>query len=121
MKYLLLIYLDEKGFSQFSESQRAQMMRDGIEFAGDLKATGKLLGCAPLDSVVTAKSVRVRDGKRLVTDGPFAETREQLGGYYLIDVADRAEAIDVVARMPGGGPWTMEIRPVFELAGLPVA
>jgi len=118
MKYLLLIYLEEQVWNKFSESEKQQRMRDGVQFAHELKASGKLQSAAPLQPVATATSVRLQKGQRLVTDGPFAETREQLGGYFLIDVASRDEAIDIVARMKGDGPGTIEIRPVVEIPGV---
>ena len=77
------------------------------------------MGAAPLHPTSTATSVRMRDGKRLVTDGPFAETREQLGGYFLIDAKDLDEAIGIAGRIPAGRWGTVEIRPVMEIPGLP--
>ncbi len=84
-----------------------------------LHETGQYLGASPLHPVATATSVRVRDGKRLVTDGPFAETREQLGGYFLIDAKDLDEAIAVAGRIPAARLGTVEVRPILELDGLP--
>ncbi len=116
MKYLLLIYSDEKAWT---ESAREHCYADSIQLTHQLKSQGKYLGANPLQPVATATSVRVRDGKRLVTDGPFAETREQLGGYFLIDAKDLDEAIGIAAKIPGARVGTVEIRPVMELAGLP--
>jgi len=116
MKYMLLIYTDERAWT---EAEREHCYADSTQIAHDLSSSGKYLSANPLQPVSTATSVRVREGKRLVTDGPFAETREQLGGYFLIDAADLDEAIGVAARIPGARKGTVEIRPVLELAGLP--
>jgi len=116
MKYMLLIYGDEQALDA-DEREKCYVESAGI--ARDLNASGQYLGASPLHLTSTATSVRVRDGKRLVTDGPFAETREQLGGYYLIDTADLDEAIEIAARIPGVRWGTIEIRPVMENPGLP--
>lgn len=116
MKYMLLIYGAEDAWT---ERERADCMAESTGLCHELNAKGQFLGASPLHPVSTATSVRVRDGKRLVTDGPFAETTEQLGGYYLIDVADLDEAIVVAGRIPGAKKGAVEIRPVFELEGLP--
>jgi hypothetical protein len=118
MKYMLLIYLDENGLS---ESERTQCYQESAQFAVQLSKTGQYLGAGPLHPTSTATSVRVRDSKRLVTDGPFAETREQLGGYFLINAKDLDEAIGIAGRIPAGRWGTVEIRPVMEIAGLPTA
>ena len=118
MKYMLLIYLDENGLS---ETERAQCYQDSAQFAVQLSKSGQYLGAGPLHPTSTATSVRVRDNKRLVTDGPFAETREQLGGYFLINAKDLDEAIGIAGRIPAGRWGTVEIRPVMEIAGLPTA
>lgn len=115
MKYLLLIYGAE---SAWTEQERIDCMAESTRLCERLQADGQYLAAAPLHSVHLATSVRVRQGKRLVTDGPFAETVEQLGGYYLIDAADLDAAIDIAGRIPGAGKGTVEIRPVVELAGL---
>jgi len=119
MKYLLLTYLDEEAWDRLGATEQQRLMREGTQFAHGLKASGKFLRCSPLHPVATATSVRVREGRSLVTDGPFAETREQLGGYSLVDVAHRDEAVEIAARLIGSGPATIEVRPVLELAGLP--
>jgi len=116
MKYMLLIYLDENGLS---EGERAQCYQESAQYAQELARSEKYIGAGPLHPTSTATSVRVRDGKRLVTDGPFAETREQLGGYYLIDAKDLDEAMDIAAQVPAGKFGTVEIRPVMEIPGLP--
>ena len=91
------------------------------QLARDLHAKGQFLSHNPLHPTTTATSVRVRDGKPLITDGPFAETREHLGGYFLIDAKDLDEAIAVAARIPGARVGTVEVRPVIEVAGLPTS
>jgi hypothetical protein len=116
MKYMLLIYLDEQALS---EGERTDCYKESAELAHQLKASGQYLGTAPLHPTSTATSVRMREGKRLVTDGPFAETREQLGGFFLIDANNLDEAIGIASRIPGGRWGTVEIRPVLEVAGLP--
>jgi hypothetical protein len=112
MKYILLVYGAEDAWTQ---EERQRCMQDSIALCHDLHAKGQYLGASPLQSVATATSVSSRDGKRLITDGPFAETAEQLGGYFLIDVANLDEAIAVADRIPGGKKGTIEIRPIFEL------
>ncbi|MGC9945272.1 MAG: YciI family protein [Bryobacteraceae bacterium] len=116
MKYMLLIYTGEQAWT---ESERQRCFAESTELAQQLRRNGQYLATAPLQPVATATSVQVRDGKRLVTDGPFAETREQLGGYFLVDAKDLDEAIDIAARIPGARKGTVEIRPVLEIEGLP--
>ena len=116
MKYMLLIYMSENAMN---DSEREQCYKDSTELANDLNASGQYLSANPLQPVATATSARVRESKRLVTDGPFAETREQLGGYFLIDAKDLDAAINVAARIPAARKGTVEIRPVIEIAGLP--
>lgn len=117
MKYMLLIYTAEDAWS---EQEQVECMKKSIELCHELYRNGNYLNASPLHPVATATSVRIREGKRLITDGPFAETHEQLGGYYLIDVAHLDAAIDVAGRIPGAVKGTVEIRPVFELDDLPV-
>jgi hypothetical protein len=116
MKYLLLIYMEEPAMN---ETEREHCYTESTQLAHELHAKGHFLAANPLHPVATATSVRVRDGQRLVTDGPFAETREQLGGYFLIDAQDLDEAITVAGRIPGARKGTVEIRPVLEIEGLP--
>ena len=116
MKYILLIYGDEK---TWDEKVREDCYQESAELARQLKESGNYLSASPLHPTVTANSVRVRDGRLLVTDGPFAETREQLGGYFLIDAASLDEAIGIATRIPSARFGTVEIRPVIEVAGLP--
>lgn len=117
MKYMLLVYMEEDAMS---DVEREHCYVESTQLAQDLSASGKYLAASPLHPVATATSVRVRSGKRLVTDGPFAETREQLGGYYLIDARDLDEAMSIAERIPGAKVGTIEIRPVLEIKGLPV-
>lgn len=116
MKYMLLIYGDELALDQ---TERDRCYGESAQLAHDLAAKGQFLATAPLQPTAAATSVRVRGGKRLVTDGPFAETREQLGGYFLVDTEDLDAAIAVAERIPGAKWGTVEVRPVVELAGLP--
>ena len=116
MKYMLLIYTEE---NSYTDGERQECYVESTELTHDLNARGQYLAANPLQSVTTATSVRVRNGKRLVTDGPFAETREQLGGYFLVEATDLNEAIAIASRIPGARKGTVEVRPVFELAGLP--
>ncbi len=116
MKYMLLIYSDEQAWS---DAEREHCYTESAQFTQELAAAGKYLGAGPLQPVATATSVRVREGKRLVTDGPFAETREQLGGYFLIDAGNLDEAIAIAGRIPAARKGTVEIRPVLEISGLP--
>ena len=116
MKYMMLIYMGEDAMSQ---EEREHCYMESAQLARDLNASGKYLAANPLHPVSTATSVRVREGKSLVTDGPFAETREHLGGYFLIDAKDLDEAISIAARIPGARLGTVEIRPIIEVAGLP--
>jgi hypothetical protein len=116
MKYLLLIYRDEQ---EYIDRDLSQYRDESVQLAHDLKACGEYLAAAPLHPTATATSVRVRDGKRLVTDGPFAETREQLGGFFLVDAVDLDKAIEIAGRIPGARLGTVEVRPVLEIEGLP--
>jgi hypothetical protein len=118
MKYMLLIYTDEKGWT---EGERENCFAESTRLTHELHANGQYRGAAPLHPVAAATSVRVRNGKRLVTDGPFAETHEQLGGFFLIEAGDLDEAIAIAARIPGARKGTVEVRPVLDLPGLPEA
>jgi Uncharacterized protein conserved in bacteria len=119
MKYMLLVHHDEDAFDKFSESTRQQMLEESVQLTHQLHADGQYLSASPLHPTSTATIVRVRDGKRLVTDGPFVETREQIAGYFLIEAKDLDEAIAIAARVPGARIGTVEVRPVKEIAGLP--
>jgi hypothetical protein len=116
MRYMLLIYLDEHALS---EREREECYAESAQLAHDLNAGGRFIATAPLQPTQRAKSVRVRDGKALITEGPFAETREQLGGYFLVNAESEQEAAAIAARIPGARVGTVEVRPVIEIAGLP--
>ena len=116
MQYILLIYFDEHALS---EPERQACYVESTQLAHEIKASGQYLAANPLHPTAMATSVRVRDGKRFVTDGPFAETREQLGGYFLIEAKNLDEAIAIAARIPMAHKGTIEVRPVVEIAGLP--
>lgn len=115
MKYMLLIYDDERVWEQMSEAARHQLFGEYLQFTEQIKTTGQYLAGAPLQPIATATSVRIRDGQHLITDGPFAETREQLGGYYLIEAKDLDEAIGIATRIPSARLGTIEVRPVMEI------
>ena len=116
MKYMLLIYSDENAWT---DAERQSCYAESAEFTHELNARGQYVSANPLQPVSMATSVRVRDGKRLVTDGPFAETREQLGGYFLVESKDLNEAIAIAGRIPAARKGTVEVRPVLEIPGLP--
>lgn len=116
MKYMLLIYADEQ---VWTDGEREQCYKDSTELTHKLKARGQYLGASPLQSVSTATSVQVRDGKRLIIDGPFAETREQLGGYFIVEASDLDEAIGIAGQIPAARKGTVEIRPMVALPNLP--
>ena len=116
MQYMLLIYFDERALS---ETERADCYAESTQLAHEIHSSGQYLAANPLHPTAMATSIRVRNGKRLVTDGPFAETREQLGGYFLIDAKDLDEATAIAARIPMARKGTVEVRPVVEILGLP--
>jgi hypothetical protein len=115
VRYMLLIYGDERALDEVA---REKCYGESAQLVRDLEAAGRYLASAPLHPTAMATSVRMRDGKRLVTDGPFAETREQLGGYFLVDAADLDEALAIAERIPGARWGTVEVRPVIELESL---
>ena len=116
MQYMMLIYLREDAPT---DTQRAKCYEDSAAFARQLDSKGQYIMSAPLHPTSMATSVRAVEGRRVVTDGPFAETREQLGGFFLIDAKDLDEAIDIAGRVPAGRWGTVEIRPIIEVEGLP--
>jgi hypothetical protein len=120
MQYLLLTYIDEHAWFSLTEAERKRIMAEPMPHVERLMADGKFLGGAPLDPASTASTVRVRNGRPLVTDGPFAETREQVGGYTLIEAQDRDEAISIAAGFLGlSSMATVEVRAVAGIEGLP--
>jgi hypothetical protein len=118
MKYMLLVYHNEQSFAKLGEATHAAMLEESIRLAHKITSRGQYLA-APLQSTSTATCVRVRDGKQVVIDGPYAETHEQLAGYFLIDAKNLDEAINLAARVPGARIGTVEIRPVRDVPGLP--
>jgi hypothetical protein len=115
MQYLLLIYENEKRWTDMPEAQRSAEMQEYGALSQSLAESKQLEGGNALQPTTTATTVRVRDGKRLTTDGPFAETKEQLGGYYLIKAKDLDEAIAVAARIPSARAGSIEIRPIMAM------
>jgi hypothetical protein len=119
MKFMLLVHHDEAAFDKIAKEKQQQMLAESVQLTHQLHTNGQYLSASPLQPAATATIVRVRDGKPLVTDGPFIETREQIAGYFLIDAKDKAEAIGIAARVPGARIGTVEVRPVKEITGLP--
>ena len=113
---MLLIYADEQ---VWTEAEREECYRESADIAHQLKTQGQYLAALPLQPVSTATSVQVRAGKRILIDGPFAETREQLGGFFLVEAENLEEAIRIAERIPAARKGTVEVRPVVELPGLP--
>jgi len=118
VKYMLLIYMQEQAMN---ERERAACYVESAQLAQDLHAGGRYISANPLHPVASATSVQVREDRRLVTDGPFAETREQLGGYFLVDAENLDEAIAIAGRIPAARYGTVEVRPVMDVPGLPGA
>jgi hypothetical protein len=113
MKYLLLIYENEAAFTALSEAEQGKIFGEYMAYSQRINKTGHYVGGAALEPVATATTVRVKDGKTLTTDGPFAETREQLGGYYLVEAKDLDEAIALAAGIPGARTGCIEVRPIM--------
>jgi hypothetical protein len=113
MKYLLLIYENEKAWAALPKAEMGAIFGEYSQLTQDLRKSEKLLGGEPLEPTSTASTVRVRDGKTTVTDGPFAETKEQLGGFYLIEATDLDDALKVAARIPAARNGSIEVRPVM--------
>jgi hypothetical protein len=112
MRYMLLIHDDPAAWGRLSVAERGNVMQEYMRFTADIKTSGHYAGGSQLQPSTSATSVRMRDGKRLITDGPYAETREQLGGYYLIEAADLDEAIGIATRVPSARLGTIEVRPL---------
>ena len=115
MQYLLLIYDDERGAEAMSEAEQGKFMQDYIDFTEWVKKSGQYRAGEALQPTSTATTVRVRNGKLSTPDGPFAETKEQLGGYYLIEARDLNDAIQVAAKIPSARLGCVEVRPIMEL------
>ena len=117
MKYLLLIHhVDD---TAIDDAVRTQLLGESVQFCHELQKNGQYIDAGPLHPSSQTMNVKVRDGKRLVTDGPFAETREQIGGYYMVEAQSIEEAVDIAGRIPSARIGTVEVRPVREVEGLP--
>ena len=119
MKFMLLVHHNEESFRERPERERQQMLQESVRLAQQLFESRQYFDAGPLHETSETICLRVQDGKSLVTDGPFAETREQIGGYFLVEAKDLDEAIEIAARIPGAQIGTVEIRQVKEVAGLP--
>lgn len=119
MKYLLLVYHNENTFNQIPEGNRKDMLSESIQLCHQLDGEGRYIHASPLQPETTAIAVRVRDGKPIVTDGPFMEAKEQLAGYFLIEAQDRDDAVRIAKLIPGARIGTVEVRPLREITGLP--
>jgi hypothetical protein len=119
MKYLLLVHHNEDRFKNMPEGTRKDMLAESIQLCHQLDGKGQYIHASPLQPEATGSVVQVREGKGIVTDGPFMETREQLAGYFLVDVENQEEAIRIAERVPGARIGTVEVRPLVEIAGLP--
>ncbi|HZQ17869.1 MAG TPA: YciI family protein [Terriglobales bacterium] len=117
MQYMMLIYLDE---NSLTEAQRVKCYGESAAYARELQAAGKYIATSPLQPTFTATSIRHEQGKRVITDGPFAETREQLGGFFMVNAENLDEAIDIAAKIPAGQFGTVEIRPLLPVSGVPI-
>jgi hypothetical protein len=112
MQYLLLIYGNENHRGTLGEAEQGKVLGEYMDFASGIRSKGQYVGGNRLDLTSKATTVRVRDGKRLITDGPFAETKEQLGGYFLVEAKDIDEAISIAAKIPGAKWGSIEVRPI---------
>ncbi len=119
MKFILLVHHDESAFEQMSDETKKGLLTESIGLCHQLDAKGEYVHASPVHPAATATLVRVRDGRPLVTDGPFIETREQMAGYFLIEAKDRDEAVAIAGRVPGARIGTVEVRQVREITGLP--
>jgi hypothetical protein len=115
VQYMLLIYDDEQVWAGLSEAERGQIFQEYGAFTESIRESGHYVTGAPLQPTSSATSVRLRESEQLVTDGPFAETKEQLGGYYLIEAENVDEAIEIAGRIPSAKLGTIEVRPVLEM------
>ena len=117
MRYMLLIYDSESQWNSMSEQEKGQLYHEYMTFTDQIKKSGHHLAGDPLQPIATATTVRVRNGKPTTTDGPFAETKEQLGGYYMIKAANLDEARGIAARVPSAKFGSIEVRPIMEMGG----
>ena len=116
MKYLCLVYHEEEKIDALPEADYTAIMQDVLDYREELRRSGHYIASSPLQSVRTATTIRVRNGQMSITDGPFAETREQLGGFYLIEATDLNDAIRVASRMPPARLGSIEVRPLKEIS-----
>lgn len=119
MKFILLVHHDETAFEKMSEETKGDLLAESIGLCHQLDANGQYVHASPVQPAAAAAVVQVREGKPIVTDGPFIETREQMAGYFLIEASDRDEAVAIACRVPGARIGTVEVRPVKEITGLP--
>ena len=119
MKFILLVHHDETAFEKMNDETKKGLLTESIGLCHQLDAKGEYVHASPVHPAATAAIVRVREGKPIVTDGPFIETREQMAGYFLIEAKDRDEAVAIAAKVPGARIGTVEVRPVREITGLP--
>lgn len=119
MKFMLLVHHNEEAFEKMEQEKRQQLLAESIELTRHLHAAGQYVHASPLQPAATSVMVRMREGKPLVTDGPFIETREQIAGYFLIHARNLSEAIGIASRVPGARIGTVEVRPLIEITGLP--
>ena len=119
MKFMLLVHHDEAAFELIGKDKQVQMLAESVALTHQLHGNGQYLSASPLHPAASAVVVRVRDGKPIVTDGPFIETREQIAGYFLIDAKDFEQATQIAIRVPGARIGTVEVRPLREISGLP--
>lgn len=115
MQYILLIYVNEASAKALSPDESRKMFNEYATFTGAIKQSGHLRAGEPLEPISTATTVRVREGKVMRTDGPFAETREQLGGFYIVEAKDLDEAVGLAARIPGAKWGSIEVRPIMKM------
>jgi hypothetical protein len=113
MKYLLLIYENEASFAGISEAEQGKIFQEYMDYSKGIRKSGNYIAGQALQPVSTATTVRVKNGKTLTTDGPFAETREQLGGFYMVEAKDLDEAIKLAAGIPGARTGSIEVRPIM--------
>ncbi len=119
MKYLLLVHHNDEVFNKIPQGKRREMLAESIRLCHQLAGKGQYIHASPLQPEHTGTVVQVREGKSIVTDGPFMETKEQLAGYFLVEAKSQEEAIRIAQRVPGARIGTVEVRPVIEISGLP--
>jgi len=119
MKYLLLVHHNEEAFNKIPQDRRKEMLAESIQLCHQLANKGQYIHASPLQPEATGTIMQVREGKPMVTDGPFMETKEQLAGYFLVDADNQEEAIEIAKQIPGARIGTVEVRPVTEVSGLP--